>query len=120
MSLPSYQIIYFFSIRTFGPLTRAQSDRGTEFKAAIKTFLKRSGIQNIESRPYHPQFQGTNERSHGTWKNQKETRYIKWRTWYYSFINKLINHERIDNKRNYESITPQDHISICKFYKTLT
>ena len=40
--------------------------RGTEFKGAVKTFLKMCGIQNIESRPYHPQSQGKIERSHGT------------------------------------------------------
>ena len=28
------------------------------------------GIQNIESRPYHPQSQGKIERSHGTWKTK--------------------------------------------------
>ena len=81
--------------------------------------MKRNGIQNMESRPYHPQYQGKNERSHNTWKNQKETWYIKWRAWYNSFINKLINHECIDNMRNYKSITPQDHVNICKFHKTL-
>ena len=48
-------------------------DRGTEFKGTVNTFLKRSGIQNIESRPYHPQSKGKNERSHVTRKNQKET-----------------------------------------------
>ena len=53
-----YYFIYFFSIKTFGRLTRAQSDRETQFKGAVETFLKRSGIQNIESRPYHSQCQG--------------------------------------------------------------
>ena len=55
--------------------------------------MNRSGISNIESRPYYPQSQGKKERLHGTWKNQKETEYIKWRTWYNRRINKLINHE---------------------------
>ena len=82
--------------------------------------MNRSGIPNIESRPHYPQSQGKNERSHGTWKNQKDTWYIKWRTWYNSFTNKLINHEWIHNKRNYKSITQQDHANIRKFYKTLT
>ena len=63
-------LIYFFSKRTFGPPTRVQSDRGTEFKGAVKTFLKMCGIQNTESRPYHPQSQGKIERSHGTWKTK--------------------------------------------------
>ena len=54
--------------------------------------MNRSGITKIEPRPYYPQSQGKNERSHSTQKNQKETSYIKWRTWYNSFINKLINH----------------------------
>ena len=112
------ELIYFFSIRTFGPLTRVQSGRGTEFKGAVKTFLKRSGIQNTEYRSYHPQSQGKHERSHCTWKNQKETWYIKWLSWYNSFINKLMNHGCID-KRNFKNITPQDHVNICKFYKTL-
>ena len=69
-----YQVLiyYFFSIRIFGLLTRVQSDRGNEFKGAVETFMNRSDIQNIESRPYHLQSQGKNERSHGTWKNQKE------------------------------------------------
>ena len=49
---------------------RVQSDRGTEFKGAVKTFLKMCGIQNIESWPYHPQSQGKIERSHGTWKTK--------------------------------------------------
>ena len=49
---------------------RVQSDRGTEFKGAVKTFLKMCGIQNIESRLYHPQSQGKIERSHGTWKTK--------------------------------------------------
>ena len=62
--------MYFFSIRTFGPQSRAQSDRETEFKGAVKTFLKKCGIQNIESRPYHPQSQGKTERSHSTWKTK--------------------------------------------------
>ena len=113
------ELIYFFSKRTFGPLTRVQSDRGTEFKRAVKTFLKRSDIQNIESRPYHPQSQGKHERSHCTRKKQKETWYIKWLTWYNSFINKLMNLGCID-KSNYKSITPQDHVNISKFYKTLS
>ena len=52
------RLIYFFSIRTFGPPTRVQSDRETEFKGAVKNFLKECGIQNIESQPYHPQSQG--------------------------------------------------------------
>ena len=30
-----------------------------------------------------------------------------------------MNHECIYNKRNYKSITPQDHVNIFKFYKTL-
>ena len=34
------------------------------------------------------------------------------------FINKLINHECIDNKRNFKSSTPQDHVNIYKFYET--
>ena len=66
-------LIYFFSIRAFSPLTRVESDRRTEFKGGVKTFMNRSGIPNIESRPYYPQSQRKNERSHGKWKNQKET-----------------------------------------------
>ena len=62
--------MFLFSIRTFGPPTRVQSDRGTEFKEAAKTFLKKCAIQNKESRPYHPQSQGKIERSHGTWKTK--------------------------------------------------
>ena len=69
----TYILLFHTSFPTFGPLTRVQSDRGTEFKGAVKTFVNRSGIQNIESRPYHPQSQGKNKRSYGTWKNQKET-----------------------------------------------
>ena len=112
--------VLFFHKTIWSTNESPDSDRGTEFKGAVNTFLKRSGIQNIESRPYHPQSKGKNERSHVTRKNQKETWYIKLRTWYNSFINKLINHECIDNKRNYKSITPHDHANICKFYKTLT
>ena len=52
---------------------RVQSDRRTKFKGAVKTFMNRSGIPNIESRSYYPQSQRKNERSHGKWKNQKET-----------------------------------------------
>ena len=62
--------IYFFPIRTFGPPTRVQSDRGTEFKGVVKTFLKKCGIQNIESQLYHSQSQGKIERSHGRWKTK--------------------------------------------------
>ena len=66
-----YVLTYIlFSIRTFGPPTRVQSDRGTEFKGAVKTFFKKCGIKNIESRPHHPQSQGKIERSHGTWKTK--------------------------------------------------
>ena len=35
--------------------------------------MNRSGIPNIESQPHYPQSQEKNERSHGTWKNQKDT-----------------------------------------------
>ena len=52
---------------------RVQSDRRTKFKGAVKTFMNRSGIPNIESRSYYPQSQGKKERLYGTWKNQKET-----------------------------------------------
>ena len=48
--------------------------------------MNRSGIPDIEPWPYYPQSQGKHERSNGTW-------YNKQRTWYNSFINKLINHE---------------------------
>ena len=59
MSLPLCpDIIYIFSIRTFGPPTRIHSDRGTQFKGAVKTFLKKCGIQNIESWPHDRQSQG--------------------------------------------------------------
>ena len=37
--------------------TNENPDRGTKFKGAIKFVLKRSGFQNIESQPYHPQSQ---------------------------------------------------------------
>ena len=60
----------FFSKITFGSPTRVQCDRGTEFKGAVKTFLKKCSIQNIESRPYHPQSQGKLEKSHGTWETK--------------------------------------------------
>ena len=36
-----YALTYILlSIRTFGPPTRVQSDRGTEFKGAVKTFFE--------------------------------------------------------------------------------
>ena len=54
----------------FGPPTRVQSDRETKFKGAAKTFLKKCGIQNIKSPPYHPQSPGKIERSHDTWKTK--------------------------------------------------
>ena len=66
-------LTFIFLIKTFGRLTRVQSDRETEFKGAVKTFSKRSEIQNIESRPYHSQCQGKNDRLHGSKENQKET-----------------------------------------------
>ena len=46
---------------------RVQSDRRTKFKGAVKTFMNRSGIPNIESRSYYPQSQRKNERSHDKW-----------------------------------------------------
>ena len=113
------KLIYFFSIRKFGSLTRVRSQRGTELKGSVQSFLKRSSIQNIESRPYHPQSQGKHDRSHGTWKNQKETWYVKWLTWYNSFINKLINHGCIDNKRNDKSITPKTTSTFANSIKHL-
>ena len=63
--------IYFFSIRTFGPPTRVHSNRGSKFEGAVKSFLKKCVIQNIESRQYHPQCQGKLERSHDTWKTKE-------------------------------------------------
>ena len=40
--------IYVFPLRTFGPPKTVQSDRGIEFKGAVKTSLKKYRIQNIE------------------------------------------------------------------------
>ena len=55
--------------------------------------------------------------AHGKTKRRLD---IKWRTWYNSFINKLINQSvSIIRKRNYKSITLQDHVDICKFYRNL-
>ena len=51
--------------------------------------------------------------------NQKENWYIKWCTWYNSFIKKLINHECIDNKRNYKSISSQHTSTFANFIKHL-
>ena len=44
----------FIIFRLIGPPKRIQSDRGTVFQDAIKTFFKRCGIQHITPRAYHP------------------------------------------------------------------
>ena len=54
--------------RHIGTPNILQSDRGKEFKGAVKRFCEQLNIKKICSRAYHPQSQGKSERSHGTWK----------------------------------------------------
>ena len=52
-----------------GAPQRFQTDQGTEFKGAVEALMSKLKVHIIRSRPYHPQSQGKDERSHRTWKD---------------------------------------------------
>ncbi|XP_072166910.1 uncharacterized protein, partial [Diadema setosum] len=51
---------------SFGAPTYIQHDAGSEFQGKVKIMLNHRGIKNITSIQYHPEFEGTVERSHKT------------------------------------------------------
>ena len=52
-----------------GAPERFQTDQGTEFSGCVTTLMAKLKVHIIRSRPYHPQSQGKDERSHRTWKD---------------------------------------------------
>ena len=46
-----------------------QTDQGSEFKGSVDALMSKLKVNIIRSRPYHPQSQGKDERSHRTWKD---------------------------------------------------
>ncbi|XP_071482225.1 uncharacterized protein [Diadema antillarum] len=51
---------------SFGPPTYIQHEAGSEFQGKVKAMLNHRGIKNITSIQYHPDLEGTVERSHKT------------------------------------------------------
>ena len=52
-----------------GSPERFQTDQGTEFEGSVAELMQKLKVHIIKARPYHPQSQGKDERSHCTWKD---------------------------------------------------
>ena len=106
-----------------GPPRIIQSDRGSEFKSAVKKLCRRMNIKTIYSRPYHPQSQGKVERSHRSLRAKMAYDFTKMGEKGVNWVKSLPTYQRILNNDPKEVLRYKTPFEVyfgrkCYSYKT--
>ena len=96
-----------------GPPRVIQSDQGGEFKGAMKRLCRRTNIELVYSRPFHPQSQGKVERSHRSLRSKTEYDFLKMGRKGVNWAENLSNYQRILNEDPKEVVGYKTHFEVC-------
>ena len=92
-----------------GPPRVIQSDNGGEFKQAVNLLCKSLGVKIIRGSPYHPQSQGTVERSHRSLRKKINFNLINYSKIGVNWVSKLTEYQKVLNEERMDVLGHQSN-----------